>query len=172
MPEQRFRDIEQQEHHLREDPHDCRDAGWCPGHQQGPAVQFSSWVVGVRCLCGPGAKPAGGRAHCSYSASWPGSLLASQWQLWPGQRRTETALARLESTTRSARLALAALSFLLYLRSHSAPRVRSAAGDRSPFTLVVVGLAIPTATLLAYAVAIWPARWISSRQPVEALRAE
>jgi hypothetical protein len=42
----------------------------------------------------------------------------------------------------------------------------------APFAFVVVGLAIPAALVLANAVATWPARWISSVKPADALRAE
>jgi ABC-type lipoprotein release transport system permease subunit len=42
----------------------------------------------------------------------------------------------------------------------------------APFTLIVVGLAIPTTLVLANAVATWPARRLSSLRPAEALRAE
>ena len=42
----------------------------------------------------------------------------------------------------------------------------------APFTLMVVGLAIPATLVLANAVATWPARRISLLRPAEALRAE
>jgi ABC-type lipoprotein release transport system permease subunit len=42
----------------------------------------------------------------------------------------------------------------------------------APFTLIVVGLAIPATLVLANAVATWPARRISLLRPAEALRAE
>ncbi len=42
----------------------------------------------------------------------------------------------------------------------------------APFTLMVVGLAIPVTLVLANAVAIWPARRISLAPPADALRAE